>query len=125
MAERHATRDATALTHRTYTLRPARPLAYRVIAWAIVCLLSAGAGAAALTAWRLNNGDAPLPCAVAPVDEDAKQTELVRTKLALAQESAARAAVQKTADSANAEVARLNAQLQFLRGQSNAASVRR
>jgi hypothetical protein len=125
MAERHATRDATALTHREYTLRPARPLGYRVIAWAIVCLLSAGAGVAALTAWRLHLGDAPLPCVAAPVDENAKQTELARTKLALAQESAARAAVQKTADTASAEVARLNAELQFLRGQRNAASGRR
>jgi hypothetical protein len=36
----------------------------------------------------------------------------------LAQESAARAAVQKTADSAAADVARLGNELQFLRGQS-------
>lgn len=57
-------------------------------------------------------------CTVAPVDETAQQKELIRARLALAEESAARAVVQKTADSAAADVARLNAEVQFLRGQS-------
>lgn len=57
------------------------------------------------------------PCVSAPVSADGAQAELERTRLALAQESTARAAVQKSADTAAAEVSRLNAQLQFLRGQ--------
>ncbi len=57
-------------------------------------------------------------CAPTPVDAGGKQTELARTRLALAEESAARAAVQRSADSAAADVARLSAELQFLRGQS-------
>ena len=44
--------------------------------------------------------------------------KLTRARLALAQESAARAAVQKAADGAAAEVTRINAELQFLRGHS-------
>lgn len=56
-------------------------------------------------------------CTPAPIDEATRQTELIRARLALAQESAARAAVQKAADGAAAEVARLSAELQFLRGQ--------
>ena len=55
-------------------------------------------GTAALTAWhaqRAGAGMAQSPCT-----------------------PEARAAVQKTADSAAADVARLNAELQFLRGQS-------
>ena len=46
------------------------------------------------------------------------QAELERTRLALAQESTARAAVQKAADASAAEVGRLNTELLFLRGQS-------
>ena len=53
-----------------------------------------------------------------PVDENLQHTELARTRLALAEESAARAAVQVSADHAAAEVARLSAELRFLRGQS-------
>ncbi|WP_341272033.1 hypothetical protein [Paraburkholderia ginsengiterrae] len=60
---------------------------------------------------------------MAPVDESAQQKELIRARLALAQESAARAVVQKTADSAAADVARLNAEVQFLRGQSKGRSL--
>ncbi|MFP3562114.1 hypothetical protein SB861_67675, partial [Paraburkholderia sp. SIMBA_049] len=63
-------------------------------------------------------------CHAAPVPPDVVQAELERTRLALAQETAARGAVQKTADSAAAEVARLTSQLQFLqgRGKTKAAS---
>jgi hypothetical protein len=67
----------------------------------------------------------PARCAPASVDEGQQQTELARARLALAQESAARAAVQKSADSAAADVARLNVELQFLRGQSKTQTARR
>jgi hypothetical protein len=76
-------------------------------------------GAAALAGWDAHRaGMPPGRCAPEPIDEGQQQTELARARLALAQESAARAAVQKSADSAAADVARLNVELQFLRGQS-------
>ncbi|MFM0303927.1 hypothetical protein PQQ99_27790 [Paraburkholderia sediminicola] len=119
MVERRFSRDAGNLTHRAYTLQPTRPLAFRVTVWVLVCALSAAGGAAAVVAWHAqHSGTSADQCKVAPVDEGSEETELARTRLALAQESVARAAVQKTADGAAADVARLNAELQFLRGQS-------
>ncbi|WP_434111728.1 hypothetical protein [Paraburkholderia caffeinilytica] len=119
MVERRFSRDADNLTHRAYTLQPARPLVLRVTVWVLVCALSAAGGAAAVAAWHTQRpGRTADPCNAAPVDAGREQTELARTRLALAQESAARAAVQKTADGAAADVARLNAEAQFLRGQS-------
>ncbi|WP_408291091.1 hypothetical protein [Paraburkholderia sediminicola] len=84
-----------------------------------MCALGAAGGAAAVVVWQSQRAGTPADqCSAAPVDEGADQAELARTRLALAQESAARAAVQKTADSAVTDVARLNAELQFLHGQS-------
>jgi hypothetical protein len=121
MVERRFSRNAGNLTHRAYTLQPARPLALRAALWVLVCALSAAGGAAAIAAWHAQRAGAQVvQCVAAPVDEDSEQRELARTRLALAQESAARAAVQKTADGAAADVARLNTELQFLRGQSKA-----
>ncbi|MCX4144458.1 MULTISPECIES: hypothetical protein [Paraburkholderia] len=119
MVERRFSRDAGSLTHRAYTLQPTRPLVLRVALWGLVCALSAAGGAASVVAWQAQRAGTPAEqCNAAPVDVDGEQTELARARLALAQESAARAAVQKTADGAAADVARLNAELQFLRGQS-------
>jgi hypothetical protein len=119
MVERRFSRDAGSLTRRAYTLQPTRPLVLRVTAWLLVCALSAAGGAAAVVAWYAQRpGIRADRCNAAPVDEGREQTELARTRLALAQESAARAAVQKTADGAAADVARLSAEVQFLRGQS-------
>ena len=118
MTNRFFYRDACALTRRAYALAPVRRLRVRVAVWALVGSLSALGGAAAVLigeAWR-----AGLPlaqCLPVPVDKSAEQAELARVRFALAEEAAARAAVQKTADSAAAEVARLNDELQFLRGQ--------
>ncbi|MFM0014428.1 hypothetical protein PQR46_14975 [Paraburkholderia sediminicola] len=121
MVERRLSRDAGSLTHRAYTLQPTRPLVLRVVMWALVCALSAAGGAAAVVAWHAQRaGTSAEQCNAAPVDADSEQTELAHARLALAQESAARAAVQKTADGAAADVAQLNAELQFLRGQSKA-----
>lgn len=121
MVERRFSRDAGSLTRRVYTLQPTRPLVLRIALWALVCALSAAGGAAAVAAWHAQRGGAPADqCNAAPVDAGSEQTELARTRLALAQEMAARAAVQKTADGAAADVARLNAELQFLHGQSTA-----
>ncbi|KAE8759602.1 MULTISPECIES: hypothetical protein [Paraburkholderia] len=119
MVERRFSRDAGSLTHRAYTLQPTRPLVLRVALWGLVCALSAAGGAASVVVWQAQRAGTPAEqCNAAPVDVDSEQTELARARLALAQESAARAAVQKTADAAAADVARLNAELQFLRGQS-------
>ncbi|WP_408346258.1 hypothetical protein [Paraburkholderia phytofirmans] len=94
MVERRFPRDAASLTHRAYTLRPACSLVFRVTVWAVVCVLCACAGAAALTAWHARHAGMPAEqCSPAPVDEATKQSELTRTRLALAQETAARAAV--------------------------------
>ncbi len=119
MLDRWFSRDAGSLAHRAYTLQPVRPLVLRVTMWVLVCALGGAGGAAAVVAWQAQRAGTPADqCSAAPVDETADQAELARTRLALAQESAARAAVQKTADGAAAEVARMNAELQFLRGQS-------
>ncbi|CAB3776607.1 hypothetical protein LMG28614_00248 [Paraburkholderia ultramafica] len=116
---RRVARVAAALSQRVYTLQPARPLALRVAVWAVACVLSAVLGAAALIVWHAQRaGMVQSQCNAEPVDEGKQQTELARARLALAEESAARAAVQKTANSAAADVARLTAELQFLRGQS-------
>jgi hypothetical protein len=115
---RRITRVTGALSGRGYTLQPVRPLAVRVAMWSAVCMFSAMLGAAALAGWNAQRAGVPAcRCAPEPIDESRQQTELARTRLALAQELAARAAVQKTADSASADVARLNAELRFLRGQ--------
>jgi hypothetical protein len=121
MVERRFSRDAGRLTHRAYTLQPARPLVLRMILWVLVCALSAAGGAAAVVVWYTQRTGTPVDqCNAAPAEGGSEQAELDRTRLALAQESAARAAVQKTADGAAADVARLNVELQFLRGQSKA-----
>jgi predicted phosphoribosyltransferase len=119
VVERRFFRARSNLAHRAYTLRPTRPLGVRVILWVLVCALGAAGGAAASVAWQALRAGTPAdPCKVTPVAEGSDQAQLARTRLALAQESAARAAVQIAADSAAAEVARLSTELQFLRGQS-------
>ncbi|HYS63993.1 MAG TPA: hypothetical protein VEN30_09310 [Paraburkholderia sp.] len=119
MDERRFSRDAAGLAQRAYTLQPARSLGFRVMSWVAACMSSAVVGAAALMAWQAPRAGVPVDsCHTAPVPPDVVQAELERTRLALAQETAARGAVQKTADGAAADVARLTAELQFLQGQS-------
>jgi hypothetical protein len=123
MAERRARRISDRLSQRVYTLEPARPRLSRAIALALVCMLSAVAGAAAVTAWQARHAGVPrVECKAAPIDESQQATDLARARLALAEESAARAAVQTTADRNAAELARLTGELQFLRGQSRGAA---
>lgn len=114
---RRAARAADALSRRAYTLEPTKPLALRITLRVSACALSAVLGAASLAGWQAQRGGAASPCVPDPVAEKQRQAELERARLALAEESAARAAVQKTADRAAAEVARLSADLQFLRAQ--------
>jgi hypothetical protein len=113
MADSHSSRNtirpATHLTTRVYVLRPKRSLVAQSALAALVAMfvVTLGAGVAAITLWHAHRGGVSVQCETAPVDEDAQQNELARTRLALAQETAARMAVQKTADNASAEAARL------------------
>jgi hypothetical protein len=107
------------LSQAAFTLERTRPPLFRVMVRALVCVFCAVAGAVGITAWHAQRASQPPEqCVAPPVDETRQQTELARARLALAEESAARAAVQTSADNAAAEVARLSAELRFLRGQS-------
>lgn len=118
MAEHRDRRLAGHLSQGSFTLEPTRPLLLRVMGRALVCAFCAVAGAAGITVWHAQHGGLqPDQCSAAPVDDNLQQTELARTRLALAEESAARAAVQVSADQAAAEAARLTGELRFLRGQ--------
>jgi hypothetical protein len=119
MAERQGRRTADTLSRAVFTLERARPPLFRVMVRAVVCVFCAVAGAVGMTAWHAHRANLPPePCIAPPVDQTRQQTELARARLALAEESAARAAVQTSADHAIAEVARLSDELRFLRGQS-------
>ncbi|SDR24833.1 hypothetical protein SAMN05443245_3911 [Paraburkholderia fungorum] len=123
MAERRGRRIADSLSQGDFTLERTRPPLFRAMLRALVCVFCAVAGAVGITAWHAYRADLPpQPCVALPVDENQQQTELARARLALAEESAARAAVQTSADKAAAEVARLAAELRFLRGQSGGQS---
>ncbi|MGA7776911.1 MAG: hypothetical protein WCA85_04275 [Paraburkholderia sp.] len=117
MVDLRLTRAAGNLAQRAYTLQPVRSRAVRAAIWAGVWVCSGVVGAAAMYAYLQHADALASHCTSAPVTADGAQTELERSRLALEQESTARAAVQKTADVATAEVSRLNAQLMFLRGQ--------
>jgi hypothetical protein len=126
MAERRARRISARLSQRVYTLEPARPRLFRTIVLALVCVLGAVAGAAAVKAWQARHtGALRAECWTAPIDESQQAKDLARARLALAEESAARAAVQTTADRNAAEITRLTGDLQFLRGQSRGAPAAR
>ncbi|WP_144160155.1 hypothetical protein [Paraburkholderia sp. BCC1885] len=118
MVDLRSARDAGGLTQRVYALQPVRSRALRVALWSGVCACSVALGAAAMNWYATQRAVPPSQCASAPVSHDSMQAELERTRLALAQESTARAAVQKTADASAAEAARLNTELMFLRSQS-------
>ena len=118
MVDLRSTRDAGSLTQRVYALQPVRSRAIRAVLWSGVCACSVAIGAVAMGWYATQRAALPAQCASAPVSPDGVQAELERTWLALAQESTARAAVQKTADASAAEVGRLHTELLFLRGQS-------
>ncbi|QBR00117.1 hypothetical protein [Paraburkholderia pallida] len=97
---------------RAFELQPVRSRAWRwgvALAWTAVAA-AAGAG---LTAWALYADEGGRCPVVAP---DLLQTRLSNAELALEQERAARSALQKAADAAQAEAAKLQAELVFLRG---------
>ena len=116
MADPRMTGGRRGIAQRAYAPRPVRSRAMRLGAWAGVCALCFSAGAAAMFGyWR--HGSTNVEACAASVLPDRTQLELERTRLALAQEAASRAAVQKAADAATAQVARLDAEVRFLQGQ--------
>ncbi|RFU45053.1 hypothetical protein [Paraburkholderia sp. DHOC27] len=110
-------RPAGGLAQGSYALQPVRSRVARVAVWCAICAVSVGVGAAAMYGYQRHVQMRRDACVSTPLAADGTQAELERTRLALAQESTARAAVQKTADAATAEASRLNAQLLFLRDQ--------
>jgi hypothetical protein len=101
--------DAT----RAYTLQPVRSRFARlvvVLAWTA----AAAASGAGVAVWALGP---KVPAYCPDSSPEALHAELADARLKLEQERAARAALQKSADSAQAEVAKLKADLLFLRNQ--------
>jgi hypothetical protein len=143
-ARNKARRDRRArhLSQRTYALRQVRPAFLRVGIPVALLLFGLAGGALSMHAWLLRGSAAGVPgaagasgetvaapCAAvlpaapavpaAPPTPDAVEAELERTRLALAQEKASRAAVQKSADASAAEASRLGAEVKFLRGEAS------
>ncbi|MDM0106772.1 hypothetical protein QTH97_17635 [Variovorax sp. J22R24] len=116
MADPHQDSGASRLATRRYAPQPVRSFAARVATSALLCAACLAAGAAAMTWHAQRNAVDAAPCPPPPSDE-LVQAELARTELALAQQEAARAALQKTATASAAEVSRLETELRFLRGQ--------
>lgn len=83
----------------------------------MACVACLALGAAAAIGY-LQQPVLPTPCLSEPTADDSVRLELTRTRLALEQEAAARAAVQQTADASAAEARRLNEELRFLRSQA-------
>ncbi|WP_109479541.1 hypothetical protein [Paraburkholderia sp. C35] len=104
---------------RTYVLQPMRSLAVRLSTWAFVCAACVAAGAAAMHGYAMRAVSASAPCTApaAPAAHDDTQDALARAQLALRQEAASRASVQKSADALTVEVRQLQAQVLFLQEQ--------
>jgi hypothetical protein len=116
-----STARARAVTRHDYALQPVRSRVARFLIWTTACVLFAASGAAAMAfvggqrvLWR------DVPCVAVTPKEASGDDTLDRARLALAQESASRAAVQKSADTLAAEVGQLKAQVLFLQGQGRA-----
>ncbi|CAD6542128.1 hypothetical protein LMG27952_03878 [Paraburkholderia hiiakae] len=111
MADPRRTPRAHTNADRAYELQPVRSLAWRVGCATLWAVLAATAGAG-MTAWLLKpQGEASCPV-VAP---DALSRELSDMQLRLEQERAARATLQTTVEGAQTTIAKLQAELLFLR----------
>ncbi|ACC73842.1 hypothetical protein PPMP20_29555 [Paraburkholderia phymatum] len=109
--------SARSVTRGTYALRPVRSSAMRVATWMSVCVACAAAGAAAMHGYATRVTSDSMPCAAVP-SHDGLDDALARTQLALRQEAASRASVQRSADALTAEVRELQAHVLFLQAQS-------
>lgn len=116
MSELQAPRRLGHLTRRAYAPQRLQSRIGRFARWAMVCGACLSLGAAGAFAY-LQHAQACVPC-TAPPSDDSVQLELTRTRLALEQETAARAAVQQSADASAAQARRLSEELRFLRGQA-------
>ncbi|MEX3934859.1 hypothetical protein AB4Y32_24230 [Paraburkholderia phymatum] len=112
------------ITQRAYVLQPVRSraaqIATRTLA-CIACIACVAAGGAAVRGYDMHIAATHASCATptTPASRDDMQDALTRAQLALKQEAASRAAVQKSADALAVEVGRLKAQVLFLQGQSH------
>ncbi|WP_321786261.1 hypothetical protein [Paraburkholderia sp. J94] len=100
---------------RAFELQPVRSRASRW-AFALVWTALAGGAGAAASAWALRGAEPACPV----VEPDVLQTQLTTAQLALEQERAARTALQQSADAAQAQVAKAQAELLFLRSHGGA-----
>lgn len=107
---------------RAYVLQPVRSRRVRIASWALVCGLCMLAGAAALHGYETHIGNRDAACGAPSTSTSASRSDLQdaleRAQLALQQEAASRASMQKSADALSAEVGRLKAQVLFLQSQS-------
>jgi hypothetical protein len=110
MVDRRLARTAADAT-RAWELQPVRSRAARLTA-ALAWTIAAAAAGSALTAWSLARG-APEGCPSAT--PGGLHEALANAQFSLEQERAARAALQKSADAAQADVAKLQGELLFLR----------
>jgi hypothetical protein len=111
MADTRRTAPAHGVAGRAYELQPVRSRAWRVSSVMLWAVLGASIGAG-VTAYLLKPAGAPR-CPV--ISRDALSNQLSDTQLRLEQERAARATLQTAADGAQATIAKLHAELLFLR----------
>lgn len=112
MVERRRFAQGRADAALAYELQPVRSRKARVAAALVLAVVAAVAGAS-VTAWSLERGT-PQRCPAA-VTPDGLHEALANAEFRLEQERAARAALQKSADAAQADVAKLQGELVFLR----------
>lgn len=105
------------LTQTAYTLRPRRSRIANFGRWVTACSACLALGAVAAIGYTRQQHLPCAPCTAGPQD-DSVRLELTRTRLALEQEMAARAAVQEAADASATEARRLSEELRFLRSQA-------
>jgi hypothetical protein len=111
------------ITQRAYVLQPVRSRAARIATRTlacIACVACVAAGGAAVRGYDMHIAATHASCVTpTPASRDDMQDALTRAQLALKQEAASRATVQKSADALAVEVGRLKAQVLFLQGQSH------
>ncbi|WJF92118.1 hypothetical protein QS306_15265 [Paraburkholderia bonniea] len=121
MANPRGSRKASdQLTRTRYALQPVRSRTRQLVLWGTACVSCLILGAAVAGAYFQHSGTVPFELCEPSASEADLQAELARTQLALTQERASRAAVQKVADASAADASRLTTELLFLRGQKQA-----
>lgn len=106
------------LTQSAYTLRPRRSSISNFARWVTACLACLALGVVVAIGYTRQQHLPCAPCTAGQQQDDSVRLELTRTRLALEQEMAARAAVQEAADASATEARRLSEELRFLRSQA-------